>query len=65
MITQLNPPIPLWTPKGYAQAHLVIDYGMDQDLQWVCFVVSSGECWTFLNADITLVNNETMRRCRI
>jgi hypothetical protein len=64
LITQLNPPIPLWTPGGYAQAHLVIDYGMDQDLQWVTFVVASGECWTYANNDIRLVDNATMGRMR-
>ena len=64
MTTQLNPPIPLWTPGGYAQAHLVIDYGMDQELQWVTFLVASGECRTYLNKDIRLVDNETMGRKR-
>ncbi len=29
MIQQLNPPLPLMTPKGKAWAHLVIDYGPD------------------------------------
>ena len=62
MICQLRFPLPLWTPKGYAQAHMVIDYGMDQDLQWVCFLVKDGSCWTFLNKDIKLVANETMGR---
>ena len=62
MIQQLIQPLPLWTPKGYAQAHMVIDYGMDQDLQWVCFLVKDGTCWTFLNKDIKLVANETMGR---
>jgi len=41
---------------------MVIDYGMDQDLQWVCFLVKDGTCWTFLNKDIKLVANETMGR---
>ncbi len=62
MIQQLCPPIPLWTPGGYAQAHLVLDYGMDQDFQWVTFLVASGECRTYLNKDVRLVNNETMGR---
>lgn len=59
---QLNPPIPVWTHKGYAQAHILIDYGMDQDLQWVCFMVKDGSCWTFLNKDIKIVDNATMGR---
>lgn len=62
MIAQLQCPIPLHTPKGFAVAHLVIDYGMDHDLQWVTFIVETGECWTFRNQDVRLVDNETMGR---
>jgi hypothetical protein len=62
MMIQLTHPIPLWTPGGYAQAHVLIDWGMDQDLQWVCFIVATGECWTYQNKDIRLVDNETMGR---
>lgn len=62
MTIQLNPPIPLWTPKGFAHAHVMIDPGIDHDLQWVCFIVATGECWTYLNKDIRLVDNETMGR---
>jgi hypothetical protein len=59
---QLSPPIPLWTPKGFAHAHVMIDPGIDHDLQWVCFIVATGECWTYLNKDIRLVDNQTMGR---
>lgn len=62
---QLSPPVPLWTPRGYAQAHVLIDYGMDQDLQWVCFLVADGTCWTFRNQDVKLVENDTMGRKRL
>ena len=31
-VTQLNPPIPLMTPKGRAMAHFLIDYGIENDL---------------------------------
>ena len=41
-ITQLNPPIPLMTPKGRAMAHFIIDYGMENDLMWVCFQDDTG-----------------------
>jgi len=37
MIVQLNPPIPLETPKGKALAQALIDYGVEHDLVWVCF----------------------------
>ena len=50
IITQLNPPIPLMTPKGRAMAHLIIDYGVENDLMWVCFQDDTGESWTWENA---------------
>jgi hypothetical protein len=46
-ILQLNPPIPLETPHGPALAHLIIDYGPEHNLLWVCFNDSNGECWTW------------------
>ena len=42
----------------------MLDYGPDHDLQWVCFIVATGECWTYLNKDIRMVDNETMGRVR-
>lgn len=52
MITQLQTPIPIETPKGKAWAVAIIDYGPQWDLQWISFVHSSGECWTFRNSQI-------------
>jgi hypothetical protein len=62
MITQLNPPIPLITPKGRAWAHLVIDYSQEHDLLWVCFQDETGECWTWLNRDIRIQPNVSIGR---
>lgn len=62
MITQLNPPIPVITPKGKAFAHLVLDYGLEHDLYWVCFQQTSGECWTWSNRDIRSQENITVGR---
>jgi len=62
MLTQLNPPIPLITPKGKAWAHIVIDYGQDHDLLWVCFQDETGECWTWGNRDVRIQENITMGR---
>jgi len=59
---QLNPPLPLNTPKGKGWAHMVIDYGQEHDLQWVCFIDSTGECWTYGNAAVTIQNNITLGR---
>lgn len=62
MILQLNPPIPVTTPKGKALAHFLIDYGMENDLYWVCFQNETGECWTWSNKDIRADKNITIGR---
>ena len=62
MIIQLSPCIPINTPKGPALAHFLIDYGMESDLYWVCFLDNSGECWTFSNKEIRAQKNITAGR---
>ena len=62
---QLNPPIPLLTPKGKALAHFLIDMGAEHDLVWVCFQDDSGECWSWNNKDIRAQKNITMGRNKI
>lgn len=62
MIKQLNPTIPMSTPKGEGYAHFLIDYGMEEHLLWVCFINETGECWTFRNPQIRLTANETFGR---
>jgi hypothetical protein len=62
MLLQLNPPIPLDTPKGKGQAHCLIDYSIEQDLMWVVFLDNNGECWTFRNSDIRAQKNLTIGR---
>lgn len=58
---QLNPSLPLVTPKGKGNAFFIIDYGEEHSLLWVVFLEDSGECWTFRNEQIRLQNNFTMR----
>lgn len=62
MILQLNPPIPVETPRGKALAQLVIDYGPEHDLLWVCFQDDTKECWTWGNQQIRAQTNVTMNR---
>ena len=62
MIIQLNPPIPLVTPRGKALAHFVIDEGIEHHLLWICFLDNSGECWTWSNTDIRAQKNITAGR---
>lgn len=62
MILQLNEPLWFNTPKGEAVAHFLIDRGFEHDLEWVCFVTETGECWTFSNQDIRIQKNITIGR---
>lgn len=62
MIVQLNPPIPLDTPKGPGQAHFIIDYGKEDDLYWTVFLDENGECWTLNNKLIRAQKNITLGR---
>lgn len=62
MIVQLNPPIPLDTPKGSGIAHFLIDYGIEHDNYWVVFLDESGECWTYSNKEIRASKNVTYGR---
>jgi hypothetical protein len=52
------------TPKGKAWAHLVIDYGPEADLIWVCFQDDTGECWSWPNKEIRLQENATLLAIR-
>lgn len=59
---QLDPPIPVVTPKGKALAHGWIDNGVEHDLQWICVQDSTGEWWTWKNPDIRAQKNITHGR---
>jgi hypothetical protein len=61
-VLQLDPPVPLLTPKGKGLAHFLIDYGAEFDLLWVCFQDDTGECWTWSNPHIRAGKNITMGR---
>ena len=58
---QLNPPLPVVTPRGKALAQILIDYGVEHDLVFVCFE-ADGECWCWRNQDIRAENNITYGR---
>ncbi len=64
-IVRIDPPIPFMTPKGKAIAHFLIDIGVENDLQWVCFQDDNGECWTWKNAYVRAIVNETMGRTKM
>ena len=62
---QLNPTIPLITPKGPGWAFFLIDRSQEHDLEWVVFLDNSGECWTFRNSDVRIQKNSTFQRQNI
>lgn len=60
---QLNPPIPMKTPKGSGYANFLVDRGMEYDNEWIVFL-ETGEIWSFLNNEVRLEKNYTYgRRC--
>jgi hypothetical protein len=62
MMIQLNPPLPLQTPKGEGLAHFLIDYSIEDNLYWVVFIKDTGECWTFSNPEIRACKNISIGR---
>jgi len=64
MITQLNPPLPMVTPKGEGWAHFLIDYGPESALFWVVFMDADGACWTVPNPEVRMYQNWTLGRRR-
>lgn len=61
MILQLNPGLPMVTPKGKGLANMVIDYGPEHDLIFVVFQ-EDGEIWCWRNQDIRAETNITFGR---
>lgn len=57
MFTQLNPSIPMETPKGRGLAIAVIDYGLEHSLLWVVAIDATREVWCVPNADVRLQRN--------
>lgn len=65
MILQLNPSIPVKTPKGNGYAWFLIDYGEEHDLFFVIAIDDSGEIWTFRNSEIRAQKNISLGRIKI
>ena len=62
MIQQLNPPLPMVTPKGNGLAHFIIDYGVEHNLMFTVFLDDNGECWTFDTCNVRMAKNITLGR---
>jgi hypothetical protein len=59
---QLDPPIPVVTPKGKGLAWFLIDPSVEHHLQWVVAQDDTGEIWTWQNPDVRAQKNITMGR---
>ena len=57
MLTQLNPSLPLDTPKGPGYAVAVIDYGLEHSLLWVVALNDTGEIWCVPNSEARMQKN--------
>lgn len=61
-LLQLDPVIPVHTPKGNGMAWFLIDYGPEHDLMFTVAISSTGEIWTFSNREIRAQQNITLGR---
>lgn len=61
-ILQLNPTIPVNTPKGSAEAWFILDYSSESDIMFVCVLDSNGEIWTFKSSECRGLKNITLGR---
>lgn len=62
MIIQLNPQIPVVTPKGKGHALFLTDYGLEHDHMWTVAINDTGELWSFFNRDVKMEKNITIGR---
>jgi hypothetical protein len=61
MMLQLNPPVPMLTPKGKGYANFLVDRGMEFDNEWIVFL-DNGQIWSFLNDCVKIPSNFTYNR---
>ncbi|WGR74300.1 MULTISPECIES: hypothetical protein [unclassified Bradyrhizobium] len=63
-ILQLNPPIYVETPLGSAVCMFLWEHGLEIDVQWCCFIESTGEPWWLPNNQIRLSTNLSAGRSK-
>lgn len=56
MMLQLNPTISVKTPKGDAEAFIIIDYGINVNSVWLCRM-KGGKVLHFYSDDILIYDN--------
>lgn len=58
---QLNPPLPLQTPRGEGWAHLATWNSLEHSIYWTVFL-DDGSIWTFRNEEVRACKNTTAER---
>lgn len=62
MIVQLDPPIPVDTPKGPGFCVAWIDYSQEHDTLWKVCITATGEFWDVPQSQVRGVKNVSMGR---
>ena len=62
MILQLNPMLPLDTPKGLGWAFALIDYSQDHDTLFKVIITETREIWDFPQSQVRGVKNISFGR---
>ena len=65
MTIQLNPTVPLITPKGTGLAILVKEDGPEHHLIWTVIQDDTGEIWSWENPQVRATKNITYNRPNI
>ena len=65
MTIQLNPTIPLITPKGSGLAIFVKEDGPEHHLIWTVIQDDTGEIWSWENTQVRATKNITYNRLNI
>jgi hypothetical protein len=60
--TQLNPQIPVVTPKGAGWAFAVIDRSQEHPIEFVVSQDAGGEVWVWFQQDVRIAANQTYHR---
>lgn len=61
-LLQLNPSIPLGTPKGPGEAILALDYGKEDHTMFLVIIDATGELWTFPSLECRGLKNISIGR---
>lgn len=64
MHMQLDPMLPMTTPKGPGYAFILIDYSQEHDVVWGVADDATGEIWFWRNQCVRFRDNITMGRPR-